>query len=67
MKHSDKLKKKKFIIHLALSKSENQHLNNAGIPETWHDFPDGIKQGVRTEGSLAALPKGTKGFPELLH
>lgn len=36
-------------------------------PETWHDFPYGIKQGVWTEGGLVPLPQRTKGFPELLH
>lgn len=37
------------------------------LPETWHDFPYGIKQGVWTESSLVALPQGAKGFPELFH
>lgn len=26
-------------------------------PETWHDFPDDIKESVWAEGSLTPLPK----------
>lgn len=36
------------------------------IPETWHYFPDDIKEGIWAEGSLTPLPKGTECFPELL-
>ncbi len=37
------------------------------IPETWHDFPDDIKESVWAEASLTPLPKRTECFPELLN
>ena len=37
------------------------------VPETGHDLPYGVEQGVGTEGRLVTLPQRTQRLPQLLH
>ena len=37
------------------------------VPETGHDLPYGIEQGVWTEGRLVTLPQRAQRLPQLLH